>query len=236
MDLATLFLACIAADPAAPSVDPAALADSPIGLAAMRTFDTAAFALPLTLEPAAEEGRRDGFKFDYSYIQAGYSVTDVDVVDEDLDLWHVRGSFEFMKFLYGFAGYARGSSDFDDVAVDALDLGIGGHISVLERLDLLSEVAWLWNNIDGDIGGSDSDSGFSLLVGARFLVLPFNRGGLEVNGGIRRTEIDAFASEKVITSVELGVRVHFLERFSVGLTYADMEDDSRIGIDGRFRF
>jgi hypothetical protein len=235
MDLATLLLACIATDPA-PAVDPSTLADSPIGMAAMRSFDAAAFAIPLTIKPVEEEGRRDDFKFDYSYVELGYTQTDVDAANENLDAWHLRGSFEFMKFLYGFAGYSVGSSDFDNADVDAFDLGIGGHFAVMKRLDLLGEVAWLWNNIDGDLGGSDSDTGFSVFVGARFLVLPFNRGGLEVNGGLRRTEIDGFSSDRITNSFELGARVHFMNRFSVGLTYADMEDDSRIGIDGRFSF
>lgn len=236
MDLATLLLACLATDPSPPPADVSSLADSPFGLAAMRTFDASAFAFPLTLEPVQEEGRRDGFEFSYTYVEIGYTQTDVDVVDENLDAWHLRGSFEFAKFLHGFAGYSRGSSDFDDAAVDTFDLGIGGHFSIIKRLDLIGEVAWLWNNLDGDVNGSDSDTGVSLFIGARFLVMEFNRGGLEVNGGIRRTEIDAFSSDRVTTSVELGARVHFMNRFSVGLTYADMEDDSRLGIDGRFQF
>ena len=235
MDLATLLLACLATDPA-PIAAPSVLAESPIGLAAMRSFDASAFAVPLTIEPVAEEGRRGDSDFSYTYIQAGYTTYDVDLVDEDLDSFHLRGSFEFLKFLHAFAGYSRGSTDFDDAAVDFLDLGIGGHFAILKNLDLVGELAWLWNNIDGDNISDESDTGYSLYAGARFMVLPFDRGGLEVNGGIRRVELEAFASERITVAIELGVRVHFLERFSIGLTYADVEDDASLGLDGRFSF
>ena len=198
---------------------------------------TAVLPAPTTL-PAPAPAQDDDFELSYTYVELGYGTTDLDEVDDDTDEIYGRASLGLFGFLHAFLDYKNSSTDFEDTDSDLWGLGVGGHFGVLEeRLDLIGEVEWLYADLSSDIDDlDDSDSGWSAFAGARWLALPWDRGGLEVNGGYRFIDLEALYSDDSINAWEIGTRLHFLKLFSVGAKYQMLEDDDFLGVDARVSF
>jgi hypothetical protein len=246
MLIASLFATCLLGDPE-PMTDEARLAGTGIGKAALLAFDASAYgdlALPpdlaatpdpdALLEPAWRQP--DKSSFSYTYAEAGYSVTHVDVIDRNAEAIYLRGSFEFLKFFHVIGGVEREETSFDDFRVYEFELGGGVHLPILERLDVLGELSYLVNAIDSDNTSSETNEGWMAYAGARFMPLTWDRGGLEIFGGFRYIVLDTLLSDKETAAVEVGARGHFLEHMSVGAKAAFMEDDRMLAIDFRYSF
>ncbi|MFT7671256.1 MAG: hypothetical protein ACI8X5_003973 [Planctomycetota bacterium] len=190
--------------------------------------------------PALKLADSEGYDFSYTYLEIGFDATDLDTLPDDADSYRLRGSLGLFSILHIFADYASQSAG--PVDNDSLGLGVGAHFGVGEKLDLIGEVAWLYDEARGlsSGSGSGSGSGYSVFLGGRWMVLPMGHGGLEINGGYRWIERDSGLLSEIITSNgqlgswELGGRFHFLSAFSIGINYALLEDDTRIGLDARF--
>ena len=239
MSIPILFAAFLLADPD-PESTASILGASPFGQAGVRAFEASLLAnvdplaAPAPL-PFAAEDKRDSL-LSYTYAEVGVSRTDVDVIDDDVDALYLKGSFGFLKFFNVVAGVERAETDFDNIHVDTYWFGGGAHFSILPQLDVLGEAILIYDTIDGDSFSSDSDTGVSLYVGGRWMALPWDRGGLEVDAGYRWTDVDSLASDSVTSAWELGVRAHFIKFLSVGLSYAFIEDDRRTTLNVRFSF
>jgi hypothetical protein len=208
------------ATPSQPSVDrvyaPALTAESP----ALAPF----FAAPIL-------GDRSGL-LSYTYVELGYQTADIDALGEDADGLIGRGSLGLLGFLHVFVDYRNASTDITDTSSDTWALGVGGHFGFTETLDGVGEVSWLYSDTDG----FDSDSGWAAFAGARWICLPWDGGGIEVNGGFRWIDIENVFSDDSNGAWEAGARLHFLKFLSVGLGYAFVEDDSQWKVDARFSF
>lgn len=191
-------------------------------------------ALTPFLVPAAEshdEGRRADSEFSYSYLELGITQYDVDDLDDEADTYYARGSIGILDFLYGFAQYENQDFDIEDGDRDLITVGGGAHFGILKNLDLIAEIGWLFTDSD-----FDDDSGIVASGGARWMALPWDRGGLELNAEIGYYGIDNFGSDDKPVFWELGARFHFLTAFSVGLAYQQIEDDSQAIGNVRFSF
>lgn len=195
------------------------------------------------LVPAAQA--KSGSPFSYTYIQIGYYSTDVDALDETADAVYGRASLGLFKFLYIFASYSAESIDDAqtslgsvDVDNDATELGVGAFLNMTPKLDLVGEIAYVYDDISSDDVSNldDSNDGWTAMAGARWMVLPWEGGGLELNGGFRWQDRQALTSEEEDGFWEAGARFHFLKLFSVGAGYQFSSDDERIGIDARLSF
>jgi hypothetical protein len=216
------------------------LAGSEIGQAALLAFDTSAYgdlALPPDLVPREPAPRQpDESSFSYTYAEAGYSVTHIDVIDRDADALYLNGSFGFLKFFHVFAGVERQETSFDDFRLYQFDLGGGVHLPILDRLDVVGELAYLVDSIDSDSTSAQTNEGWMGYAGVRFMTFKWDRGGLEVFGGFRYIVLDSLLSDKETASVEVGARGHFLDHMSVGAKAAFLEDDRMLAIDFRYSF
>jgi len=239
MSIPILLAAFLLADPD-PDSTASILGASPLGQAGVRAFEASLLAnvdplaAPAKLPFAADD--KGSSLLSYTYAELGYERTNIDLIPDDSNAYYLKGSFGFLKFFNVVAGYERADTDFDNIKVDTYWIGGGGHFSILPQLDAVGEAIWLYNNADGDSFSSDSDTGVSLYLGGRWMALPWDRGGLEIDAGYRWTDLDALASDTITTTWELGVRAHFIKFLSVGVYYAFIDDDRRTTLNVRFSF
>jgi hypothetical protein len=239
MSIPTLLVACLLSDPGMEDSG-SALAASEFGRAGVRAFDAAVLATAdPKLDPAAPPFARASSEsaFSYTFLEVGYVRTDLDLIDDDAEAFYARASIGFLEYFHVFGGVAHESTNFDDATVDAYEVGGGVQLPILSQFDVVGEAAWLYNYIDSDtLFDKDTNTGVELYGGARFMVLPWSGGGLELDGGYRYTDIDSLLSDKNTSAIEVGARVHFLSHLSIGATYAFIEDDRRLYADLRFSF
>lgn len=191
---------------------------------------------PSTVPASRAAADDDGDVFSYGYIEVGATRFDVDNIDDEADTYYGEVSIELLNLLNIFFGYENYSFDFDNLESDLWTLGAGVHFSVLPKLDLTGDVAWLANSLDGDTIDEDSDE-FQLRIGARWMFLHGEAFGLEAFGrgvGVTRDE-DVYDDDNAV-GFDVGLRVHFLKRFSVAAEYSELEDDDQVGVSARFSF
>ena len=205
---------------------------------ALAPADATRFAGLEPMTAAAAEGESDGYDFSYTYVEVGGRQLDVDAVDETADIYYGRASLSLLGFLYVFASYENQSVDFQDTSTDLWNLGVGAHMNLRPKLDLFAEVAWLYSDLSTDVANIDETTdGYRVFGGARWMVLPWSGGGLELNGGVGYTDLEnRLASDDTASEWELGARGHFMKFLSVGLTYTGLEDDDMLSVDARFSF
>ena len=241
--LSLLSLAALASLAASSSTTPAeALPKSPATPASHSEWLAA---LTLPTNPSAPQDDEKKSHFSYTYVEVGYAQTDLDAFDEDADAVYGRASLGLLDFLFVFVDYAAQS--LDDVTLGGLDgdadadifgLGFGAHFEVAERLDLVGETSWLYNSLDSDTFDDldESDSGWQIFGGARWMPIAWDGGGLEANGGYRWIDSESLLSDDTVGSWEAGGRLHFLRILSAGAKYSFLEDDERWGVDLRVSF
>jgi len=183
--------------------------------------------------PESHNEARDGANLSYSYVELGAAQYDVDNIDEEADVYYGRASVSLLEFLHVFGEYANQSFDIPsgDVDTDLITVGAGAHFTVMPRLSLYGEIGWLFTDSD-----FDDDSGYVIDGGARFMALPWDGGGLEINGEVGQYGLDNYGSDDDPIYFEVGARVHFLNAFSIGAAYQMIEDDSQVLGNVRFSF
>lgn len=226
-------LALMSASPAA--IEPASTAQPTIS-------EPPAFAAALAGAPArpTRESASQDYQLSYTFVEVSYFSTDIDAIDENTDGYGARGSLGLFEFLYVFLDYAREDVDFgnDEATADSFGLGVGAHLDLTPKLHAVGEVSWVYDDLSSDTVAEldESDDGFTAFAGARWLVLPWERGGLELNGGFRWIDRKALLSEEETAAWEVGARLHFVNHLSVGLGYQFLEDDARYSAGLRFSF
>lgn len=174
----------------------------------------------------------------YTFLEVGVAQNDVDQVEDDVDIIYGRGSLSLLGFLYLFAEYSNQSTDFENTDTDLIDAGVGAHFGIIPALSLYAEAGVLWNDVSSDLDElDDSETGYRLEGGARWMVLPWTSGGLELDGEIGTISLDnRLGSEEDPFYWGLGARLHFLKFLSVGAMYQQIEDDDAIVGNVRFSF
>jgi len=186
---------------------------------------------------APEPLQDQGFEFSYTYIELGYGTTDVDDFDEESDTLYGRASLGLFDILYVFLDYQNSSTDFQDTDTDLFGLGAGVHLDISERFHALGEASWLSADVSSDLANlDDSNDGWQAFAGGRYLLLPVNDGGLELNGGFRWIDIKGLYSDDETGCWEAGARYHFGRLISLGAKYQFLEDDGFWGVDARVSF
>lgn len=246
MLIPTLLAACLLGEPEAktneqPLADPGSERATPVAFDASAwtgLVDPPDFVVPPDLvsrEPLPRKS--DETSFSYTYAEAGYSVTHLDALDHNAQAVYLNGSFAFLRFFHVIAGLERQETSFDNARLHQFDVGGGVQLPIIDQLDVVGELAYVYNEIDSDrVFNNDTNDGWMAYAGARFMVLPWSNGGLEVNAGFRYTVIDSLLSDRETAAWEFGARAHFLTHMSVGAKYAFMDDDRMAAVDFRFSF
>ena len=221
-------LALSASTPAeAPSVDSLSL-----------TSELAALDTAWTSQEGLKENEAGESVFSYTFIEIGATQFDVDEADEEADIYYGRASLGLFDFLYLFAGYENQSTDFEDTDTDVIRLGGGVHFGVMEKLDLVADIAWLYSDMSSDLDElDDTTNGFEIHAGGRWMPLDWDGGGLEIHGGLVYVDMEnRIASDDEATGFDVGAKLHFIRMLSVGAVYTMLEDDDSIGVNARVSF
>lgn len=165
--------------------------------------------------------------FDYTYIEAGYVSTELDVgpLDVDGNGLGVRGSYAFNDSWYGFAGIADQEFDFD-VDGTQFNAGVGWHNALSDTVDLLAEASWVSVELDSGFASADED-GFGLGLGVRAHAWE----NVQLEAGINYVDLDDSD-----TSLDVAGRYYLTQAVAVGLglTFSDDATGWNLGFRAEF--
>lgn len=163
----------------------------------------------------------------YNYLSASYLDTRLDDPDLDGDGIDLRGSVEVSDSLFFTAGYASQSFDFD-IDLNQWSVGIGGHLPLSDRLDLVGTVSYVDAEIETDFG-SDDENGFGTSVGLRAALAS----NFELEGGISYLDLGDAGDD---TTLNLGARYYFSPEFALGAGVSAGDDVTTWNLGVRFEF
>lgn len=171
---------------------------------------------PVVLAPAA-----DGPKslLSYTWIEANYLWSDFDAIDDSLDGWEARASWEIPLGIFLQGSYSQLSGDAD---VDTWRFGVGWHLPIGQKFDVYGILSATGQDIE-----DENEDGIAAEVGGRFLLGE----KIELNGRVLWADLDDSNS-----GVGVGGRFYFTPALSAGLN-VDFEEDREAYAAGlRFQF
>jgi hypothetical protein len=184
------------------------------------TFSIAALALATATHaaPAAP--------LSYTNVDVGIVSTEFPNSSLDGSGLLVRGSFAVHESFFLTASVADIGYD-DDIDGFAWTFGVGGHMPINSKLDLVGRLAYVDQHVDRP-GSDDSDSGYLLAATLRgFLV-----DKLELEGGVQHMHLNDFGND---TSLIGEGRYFFTPRIAGGVL-VQVGDSSLFGVNARFTF
>lgn len=214
-----------------------AFGPAPVSSTALDASPLAEFLAPApstAMAPAAPVADDGESLLSFTYVEVGagmYAIDNIDGVsideDEDIDIFYGRASLSLLKFLYIFGEYSNQSADFENTDTDQITLGAGAHFAVMPNLSLYGEIGVLFSDVSSDLEElDDSENGYRGAAGARWMALPWDGGGLELNGLIGTLSLDnRLGSDEDPFIYGAGARVHFIRFLSVGVNYEVVGDD-----------
>jgi len=168
----------------------------------------------------------------HSFVEAGFGLTDLQVPGENVgaDGFVIGGSLELPKSFVVNLGYSSRSYD-NAIGIDQanISLGVGYICSASDSVDLTTGISFENLKVSPDGGGSDSESGFGLSLGARSQVTD----KLELNSVVKYSSIDVGGTRISGFDVSAGGRYYFTPNFAGGL---DVVADRFIGAISQVTF
>jgi Outer membrane protein beta-barrel domain len=164
---------------------------------------------------------------DYSFVDLGYVDTELDDIDVDGDGFALRGSLAFHENFFAFAELEDLGFDFG-VDVTQFNIGVGGHMPLNEKIDLVGRFGIVKADLEADrFGVEEDEDGFTLGARLRGQVMP----RFELEGGFDYVDVDSGDD----TSIVLEGRYFFMDTLSGGLRLAFGDADT-IGVGMRLTF
>ena len=120
----------------------------------------------------------------YRYVEGGYLNVDVDDLDGSGDNYFVDGSFGGKW--WHITGYYQNGDLGPDFSQDLWRFGFGWHGLLGDKADVIGEADYVDQSIDGPGGSSESDTGYRLVGGVRWV--PFKL--LELDGFANYNDIE----------------------------------------------
>ena len=161
----------------------------------------------------------------YSNVDLGWLSTDVDN-GPTLDGFGLRGSVGFAENFFAFGEY--GSQDSSGIDFDQYAVGLGGHLAIGDRADLVGRVGYLKADVSAGPLSADED-GYLVSAGVRAQVID----NFELEGGAIFRD---FGSGTDDTAVVLGGRWFFNENFAINADYEHADDGGTLFAGVRFTF
>jgi Outer membrane protein beta-barrel domain len=192
----------------------------------MRKYVLAMLAATLAFAPLAASAEGPS----YSFVEAGYIVTDIDDFDDEFDGFGLGGSFEFVENWFVYASYLDQSAEIFDVDVDStgFDVGFGYAFPLTETMDLYGKLGYTEVEIEA-FDESVDDDGYALGLGLRAIVIE----QLELEGSINYVDLSDSGDD---TAFGLAARWYFLPQFALGLEGAFSDDANSYGVSARWEF
>jgi hypothetical protein len=183
---------------------------------------TLAFATATQAAPAAQAAN-----LGYTYVDVGLINTELTNSSIDGDGLLARGSFAIHESFFLLASLSNISYD-DDIDGFAWSFGVGGHMPINNRMDLVGRVAYVDQDLDYPGNGSNSDNGYLLSATLRGFVID----KLELEGGVQHVHLDDAGND---TSL-IGEGHYFFTPKIAGGVLIQLGDSSAFGINARFMF
>ncbi|HEX9707864.1 MAG TPA: hypothetical protein VGA24_09535 [Steroidobacteraceae bacterium] len=162
----------------------------------------------------------------YSYIDLGYVETDLDN-GPTADGFGVRGSVGFAENFFVFGEYTN--QDLQGIDIDQFAVGLGGHLSLTEKLDGVGRVGYL--DAEASAGGvSISVDGYLVSAGLRGKVTD----DFELEGHVIHRDLGDDGGDE--TAFSIGGRYFFTDQLALGVEYEIGDDAKTFLIGGRFSF
>lgn len=225
-----------------PSLTLATLAGATTAPEAPPSLTAELAALPVATAAAPQDEGDEPWDFSYTFIELGINWYNPDVsvddFDDDVDSYYGLASLGLFDLLYVFAGYENQDFKFENSETDIYTLGVGAHLDLINKLDLTGDIAWLYSDLSSDLDElDDSNSGYRVRVGGRWMPIDWSRGGLEIAGGVTYRDLEnQIASDDTMFGWDLGARLHFFKLFSLAGSYWQMEDDDGVVANLRVSF
>lgn len=162
----------------------------------------------------------------YTYGELGYVNWDFDDIDEDGDGFRLAGSYALHQRVHLVAGYEDVDLS-DNVDLSAWNFGIGVNVPLRPGLDAVGRVRYVDFELDTPGSGDPDEDGYQL----EGLVRTMINTQLELNGGVRYTDIDDSDTQLVI-----GALYEVARNFAISGELAFGDDITTLFIGGRFYF
>jgi hypothetical protein len=192
----------------------------------MRKYILALLAATLAFAPLL--ARAEGPS--YSFVEAGYIVTDIDDFDEDFDGFGIGGSFEFVENWFLYARYLDQSAEIFGVDIDAtgFDVGVGYAFPLTDAMDLYGKLGYTQVELEA-FDESVDDDGYALSLGLRGRVME----QLELEGAVNYVDLSDSGDD---TSFGLAARWFFTPQFALGIEGGFGDDADSYGVSARWEF
>ena len=171
----------------------------------------------------------------YSYADLAYVTTDIDGVNEDLDGFALRGSYEVTDQAFLFGSYTDQSAESGGADVDYATFTLGGGYawSLSDRTDMYGKLGYVSSEVEVSVPGlggfSVDDNGFLLGFGLRGRVAQ----QFELEGAVNYTDYSDSGDD---TSLGAAARWFFTDQFSAFAEGEFGDDVTTYGIGMRWNF
>lgn len=159
--------------------------------------------------------------FSYNYVYLGLGTVDVDNSNNDGTGLGIGGTYAVNDQFHVFG-------DYQSADLTTWDAGLGYHMGLNEKVDLVASLSYNYFKIDVG-GGSADDSGLGLGVGLRFAA----GNDMEVDAGIDYVDYSDSGSD---TAFSAGFLYNFNTQFTVGLHGSWGNNFSSYVFSGRYYF
>ncbi|MGH8250919.1 MAG: outer membrane beta-barrel protein [Steroidobacteraceae bacterium] len=162
----------------------------------------------------------------YSYVDLGYVETDIDNLPS-ADGFGLRGSVGFSENWFVFGEYT--DQDLAGVDIDQFAVGLGGHYTLTEEMDLVGRVGYV--DAEAAVGPfTASVDGFLVSAGLRGQI----GDAFELEGRVDHTDLGDDGGDD--TSIAIGGRYFFTDQFALGAEYSSSDDANAIFVGLRWSF
>lgn len=163
----------------------------------------------------------------YTYGELGYVNWDFDDIDEDGDGFRLDGSYALHQRVHLVAGYEDVDLS-DNVDLSAWNIGIGANVPLRPGLDAVGRIRYLDFELDTPGRGDPDEDGYQLEA----LVRTMLNEQLELNGGVRHTDVDDYDD----TGLVLGAVYDVASNFALSAELQFGDDVTTLFIGGRLYF
>lgn len=177
---------------------------------------------------AAAQGTQAAQGLKYTFAEIGYGRVYFDDPDVDGDGFSIGGSYALTSEFHVFGNYGTTELDFN-IDATTFELGFGHNRPISNNIDLVATLSYVYVDFDVPGFGSEDDNGLGVGLGLRALVNP----QIELFGGVDYVDLSDSGSD---TSLGLGARYNFNERFAVGFGGSWSDDVSSYTLTGRMYF
>jgi opacity protein-like surface antigen len=167
--------------------------------------------------------------FGYSAVTVSYGLIEFD--DADGTSLGIDLSFEVGDSFFVFGGYgmAEIEDSVDTADIDAYNLGIGFHMPLSDKIDLVASASYEYAEVTVPLLGSVDDNGYGLGLGLRFAATE----KIEINGSVNYVD---FSDRGNDTTLGAGFLYNFTSNFSLGAAGNWNDDSTAYSVSGRFYF